>query len=105
MVTNIFKFWGNASYKYFTPDLKNDFRTSMDFYYANPVGRIMNRFTKDIETIDNITIIKFDASKFFGSLFGALLYHQRLFPFNCSKKISDRFITFKSPFAITLSKL
>ena len=28
-------------------------RTSMDFFYENPIGRILNRFTKDTDVLDD----------------------------------------------------
>ena len=28
-------------------------KTSMDFFYTNPVGRILNRFTKDMDVVDD----------------------------------------------------
>ena len=28
-------------------------KTPMDFFYANPVGRILNRFTKDMDVVDD----------------------------------------------------
>ena len=31
-------------------------RTSMDFFHANPTGRIMNRFTKDMGIVDSLLI-------------------------------------------------
>lgn len=34
--------------------IKNVFRLPMDFFDMTPLGRIMNRFAKDIDTIDNV---------------------------------------------------
>ena len=35
-------------------------KTSMDFFHANPTGRIMNRFTKDMGVIDDLLILDAD---------------------------------------------
>ena len=43
-----------ASRKLHSDLLANILRSSMTFFDTTPIGRILNRFSRDVETIDNI---------------------------------------------------